>query len=385
MSAATPPDPPFDVAIVGGGIAGAAAAYALAPRHRVLLLERESQCGYHTTGRSAALYIEIYGNETVRALTVAGRAFFHAPPAGFAEHPLLTPRGMMYVAGDAGRAAIEALHAEIRDLSDSARVLEAAEVRDRCPVLRPEVATCGLLDPEAMDIDVHALHQGYLRAARAQGMQLVTDAGVEALARADGLWTLRTRAGTFRAAHVVNAAGAWADDFARLAGAEPIGLAPLRRTAITFDAPAGSDPAGWHAVVDIDETWYFKPEAGRLMGSPADETPSPPCDAQPEELDVAVCVERIEQASTMTIRRLVSRWAGLRSFAPDRTLVIGPDPRVEGFFWCAGQGGYGMQTAPGTVLAIAGLFDDGELPPALRALGVTPEALSPARFASRPA
>lgn len=373
---------PYDIAIIGGGIAGAAAAYALSARHRVVLLERESQCGYHTSGRSAALYIEIYGNEAVRALTVAGREFFLAPPDGFSEHPLLAPRGTIYVAPSWRRAELEAMHAEVRSLSANVRLIDAPEVLAACPALRPAIAGCGLLDPDAMDIDVHALHQGFLRGARQRGAQLVTDAGVDGLTRAGGRWLLRTRAGAFEAATVVNAAGAWADELARMAGAAPIGLAPLRRTAITFDPPAGVDIARWPGIVDIDETWYIKPEAGRLLGSPADETPSPPCDARPDEMDVAVCVDRIQSATTLEIRRLAARWAGLRSFAPDRTLVIGHDPVVGGFFWCAGQGGYGMQTAPGAALAVAALFDDRELPASMRALGLAAAALSPARFAA---
>lgn len=370
----------FDIAVIGGGMAGACAAHALARQHRVVLVERESQPGYHSTGRSAAMYVETYGNAGVRALTVAGRDFFKLPPAEFAEHPLVTARGSMFVGSAAQSTLVRQMHDESRALSPSIRLISAQEALTRCPALRAETCECALLDPDAMDIDVNTLHQGYLRNARRLGARVLTQAGVDILERSGAHWRLRAGDHEFAAAIVINAAGAWADEIARLAGALPLGLQPLRRTAITFDPPVGTDVSCWPAVFDIEGQWYFKPDAGRLLVSPADETPSLPCDAQPEEYDVAAAVDRIERSTTLNVRRLASKWAGLRTFVRDHTPVIGFDEQIEGFFWVAGQGGAGIQTAPGAALAISGLIETGELPAELRRLGLTREHLSPSRL-----
>jgi D-arginine dehydrogenase len=234
-----------------------------------------------------------------------------------------------------------------------------------------------------MDMDVHAIHHGYLKGLRARGGQIVTDAELLSLNHHEGLWHAETRAGTQSAPWVVNAAGAWADAVAALAGLAPVGLVPKRRTAITFDPtpiPEQADLPHWPMVCDVDETFYFKPEGGRLLASPADETPSQPCDAQAEELDVALTVDRIERASLFSIRRISHRWAGLRTFAPDKSPVVGPDPAAQGFFWLAGQGGYGIQTAPAMARTAAGLLTSGRVPEDLAALGVTASGLAPERL-----
>jgi D-arginine dehydrogenase len=238
----------------------------------------------------------------------------------------------------------------------------------------------GLLEPDAMDIDVHALHQGYLRGLRARGGSLVCGAEARLLAHDGADWQVETAAGGFAAPVVVDAAGAWADELGRMAGAAPIGLVPKRRTAITFDPPAGLPIDRWPAVIDIDEQWYFKPDAGRLLASPADETPSPPCDAQPEEMDIALAVDRIERAASFRIRRIEHKWAGLRSFVADKTPVVGFDDRVEGFFWLAGQGGYGIQTSPAMGRLAAALAAGEGVPADLATLGVDAAALSPRRL-----
>lgn len=369
------------VIVVGAGIAGASVAYELAATRRVLLLERESQPGYHTTGRSAALFTETYGNAVMRALTRASKAFLARPPAGFAPTPLLAPRGTLLVARTEQLPALQRAVDECSALVDNLARWSGEEVCARLPCFVPGQIAAGLLEPDAMDIDVHALHQGFLRGLRGRGGVLVCNAEVSALARFRGQWRAQTPAGEFSAPLLVNAAGAWADELGRLAGVAPIGLLPKRRTAITFDAPPGPAVDRWPAVIDIDEAWYFKPDAGRLLASPADETPSAPCDAQPDEYDVAVLVDRLTRFTSLKVPRIHARWAGLRSFVADRTVVAGFDAQADGYFWLAGQGGYGIQTAPAVARAAAALIDHRPLPADLVALGVDAAALSPRRSA----
>lgn len=374
----------FDAVVIGAGMAGASAAYFLAGRgRRVLVVEMEGQPGYHTTGRSAALYSEAYGNAAIRALTTGSRHFFEQPPEGFADHPILTPRGALFIGRPDQGEALDRTARETSALVPTIRRLDAAETRAIVPVLKADYVGGGVHEPDAMDMDVHALHQGFLRGARAAGGTLRCDARVTGLARAGDGWRVETTAGTVRAGLVVNAAGAWCDVVAGLAGAAPVGLVPKRRTAILFAPPAGCDSSRWPLTVDVDEQFYFKPDAGKLMGCPADETPSEACDAQPDELDIAIAVDRIERAADLTIRRIEHRWAGLRSFVADKTPVVGFDPDAPGFFWCAGQGGYGIQTAPSMGRVTAALACGEDVPDDLKPFGVAAGALSPARF--RPA
>lgn len=371
----------FDFAIVGAGIAGVSAAYHLAPQARVVILEREHVAAYHTTGRSAALHSETYGSAEIRAITVASGRFYRKPPAGFTDHPLLTPRGALIAGRAEQQAATQKAAAEYARLVPSVRWLDPVEALRRQPLLRPEAAAGGAIFEEAEDMDVAAIHGGFLKGARAAGAVLRLDAEVTNLERKDGRWTIRLRDGESVTANtIVNASGAWADVLAGLAGAAPVGLVPKRRTAFTFDAPAGLDLGRLPMAIDFDETWYIKPEVGQFLGSPADETPSPPCDAQPEEMDIAIAVERIETATTLSIRRIKNKWAGLRSFVADKNLVVGHDPKVEGFFWLAGQGGYGIQTGEAAGRLAASLALGKGLPADIAALGVSEPALSPARF-----
>lgn len=367
-----------DIVIIGGGIAGAAAGFALAPQRRIVLLERESQPGYHSTGRSAALFTEAYGNATIRALTKASRAFFLGPPSGFAEHPLLTPRGIITIGRADQKDAVEQGFAEAHRHVKSVRRISPGEACAQLPVLRRDYVAHAFIEPEAMDIDVHAVHRGYLRGVTAAGGRIVTDAEVTGLAQ-NGGWRVATRAGEFTAPVVINAAGAWCDEIANLAGIAPIGLVPKRRTAITFDLPAGQSPAAWPSMIDADEQFYIKPDAGRILASPADETPMPPSDVQPDELDIAILVDRLEQSTTLQVKRIASKWAGLRSFVFDKTLVAGFDAEAPGFFWLAGQGGYGIQTSPTMARVAAALIMGKGLPPDLIDAGVTEAALAPAR------
>ena len=369
----------LDVIVIGAGMAGASAAYEMAAHHSVLLLEREAQPGYHTTGRSAALFSETYGNRIIRGLTVGSRPFYLAPPDGFATAPLLTPRGTLLIARTDQMDRLAAWAAEAAALVPSVRMLTQAEALAAVPILRPGYVAGAAAEPGAMDIDVNALHQGYLRGARSRGATLVTDATTTALEASAHGWTVTTTAGTWAARMVVNAAGAWADTVAALAGARPRGVQPMRRTALTVDLPSGLDATTWPMVCDLDEDFYFKPDAGRLLLSPADETPMPPCDVQPDELDVALCIDRIQAAADLPVRRVVRSWAGLRSFAPDRTPVVGFDPAAPGFFWLAGQGGYGIQTAPAMGRLAAALLAGQGVPDDLEALGVTAAGLAPTR------
>ena len=374
-----------DFVIIGAGMAGASLGWQLASAGAsVLLLEREAQPGYHSTGRSAALFIETYGTETIRALTRASRAFYAAPPAGFADAPILGPRGVAYVATQGERAELAALNAELRPHAPDLVDLSPAELLQRLPCLRPEVLAAGLLDPGATDIDVHALHQGYLRGLRRHGAALRTDAEVTGMTRGDGLWCVALAQGEpVRARCVVNAAGAWADVVARMAGARPIGLVPKRRSAFTFPAPTGIDVQRWPAAIGVAENWYFKPDAGQLLGSPANADPTEPHDVQAEELDVATGIAHIEAVTTFTIRRPTHVWAGLRSFVADGEFVIGEDDTVEGFFWLAAQGGYGIQSAAGYSLLARNLLLKEPLDERLRAEGIAAAmaaALSPQRL-----
>jgi D-arginine dehydrogenase len=369
--------PTTDILIVGAGIAGASLAYELAPFARVTLLERESQPGYHTTGRSAAMFSPSDGNRVIQALTRASRDFYQAH-AGLAAQPVLTPRGELIIARENRLAALDAYAATTAEVPGLER-LDRQQVLARLPILRPNIAAA-LYDPGTMDLDVAAIHQGYLKGFRTRGGALVTDAGVTAIATGAAPWQVETTAGRFEAAVLVDAAGAWADELAALAGIAPLGLEPRRRTMLLMETATPIDPA-WPAVFDVGEEFFFKPETGQLQGSPADQTPMAPCDVQPDELDIATAVDRIERATTLEVRRVRHKWAGLRTFAADRTPVVGPDA-TPGFFWFAGQGGYGIQTAPALARAGAALLIEGVLPDDLLAQGLRSRDLTPARLRS---
>lgn len=369
-----------DIVIVGAGIAGASAAYALAPHARVVVLEREERPGYHSTGRSAALFSATYGNAPVRALARAGHSFLESPPPGFAAHPILSPRGSLVYGDAARRDELAARGDDWRRTGTEVRLLAGAEVRALVPPLRETVAEVGILEPGARDIDVDALHQGFLRAAKAGGATFMMNAELRAAGFSSGRWRLDTTAGELSTGLLVNAAGAWADEVARIAGVAPLGIQPLRRTAVIFECARFGGPQSWPMAVNAAETLYFKADAGRFLASPADQTPSPPCDAQPEELDVATLIDRLERETLFEVKRLTAKWAGLRSFAPDRTPVCGFDPGEPAFFWLAGQGGYGIKTSPALSALAAALILRRAVPAQLVDAGVDPQALSPARL-----
>jgi D-arginine dehydrogenase len=369
----------YDYVVIGAGIAGASAAYELAVHGRTLLVERESQPGYHSTGRSAALFTETYGNAVIRGLAIASRRFLEQPPPGFAEHPLLTPRGVLMIARRDQSQRLAAAFTESHRIAPSVRRVEHREALAACPALRPDYLDSAFYEPEARDMDVHAIHQGFLRGYRARGGTLTCGVEVNGLAREGGSWRLDAGPGALRTAVVINAAGAWADEIARRAGVRGIGLVPKRRTAITVDAP-GFDFRSWPSVIDIDEEFYLKPDAGQLILSPADETPVAPQDVQPEEIDIAHCIDRVERATTLRIQRVGRKWAGLRSFVRDKTLVAGFAADAPGFFWLAGQGGYGIMTSPAMGRIAAALANGRPMPGDIESAGVTASDLSPERL-----
>ncbi len=367
-----------DFIVIGAGMAGLSVAAELSRSARVAVVERESQPGYHSSGRSAALFSEFYGNATIRGLTRASRSFLFDPPEGFAELALVAPRGTLYFAATHEMAALDAL-AESLGADSLPQRLNAAQTLERVPVFKPGYVGGSLYEEGSVDIDVAALLQGYAATCKRQRASLHFDSPVVAIEREGANWLVHSAKTTLRTPVVVNAAGAWGDAIAGLAGVAPVGLVPKRRTAATIDVPGGLSAQHWPAAVHAAETFYFKPDAGRLLLSPADETPSEPCDAQPEELDIAIAVDRFETASGSTVRRLHSRWAGLRSFVADKTPVVGFDAHAPGFFWLVGQGGYGIQTAPAMARAASALAQRVGLPADVLAQGVSADALAPDR------
>lgn len=371
-----------DVIIIGAGMAGASAAYALArDGATVMLLEREPQPGYHSTGRSAALFSEIYGPASIRKLSSASREFLLHPPEDSFNTGVLAPRGEISMGSAQQVDKVEALVREGRANGARVLILDGPQIREAVPIIKPDIFVAGAFEPGAMDIDVHALHQGFLRGLRQAGARLVTGAEVVGASHEAGVWHLEGAHGErWQAPVVVNAAGAWADVLARLAGVHTLGLTPRRRTALTLDLPPGLDAQAWPLAGDIDETFYFKPDAGRLLLSPGDATPATPHDVQPEDLDVALAIDRFEHVTTLTVERPASTWAGLRSFVDDGEPVVGYAPDADGFFWLAGQGGYGIQTAPAMGRACALLVQRQAWPEEWRALGLLTQSLSPERI-----
>lgn len=381
MSATSnPPSTAADFLVIGGGIAAASLGYWLAPHGRTVLLERESQPGYHSTGRSAALFFDSYGTPQVRALTLASRAFFEHPPAGFAEHALLGPRGALMIARPGEEALLEQHWALLHVINPRAELLDAAQACARVPVLRREQVLGAVYEPDPNDMDVHSIHQGYLRGLRAHGGELVCSAEATAIERVDGRWHVEAGGKTYHAPVLVNAAGAWCDEIAAMASVARIGLVPKRRSAFMFDAPALPGWAQWPMCIGLDHSWYIKPDAGMMLGSPANEEPMSPQDVQPEEMDIALGVQRIEEMTTLTIHRPGRRWAGLRSFVADGDLVGGFDAIAPGFFWLAAQGGYGIQTSAAMGEACAALVRGEALPQRIADYGLSAAMLSPARL-----
>ena len=370
-----------EVAVIGGGIAGVTAAAEIAPDHRVVLLEQESELAFHTTSRSAAVYIENEGGPIFHRLSTASRPFFDAEhdvegmPTRYVE-----PMPVLSVGDESNREVLLDSATAADTVTPSIRIIEGDELLEHCPVINPDTITVGMLEPTAGSIDVMGVHQHYLRNARRDGAQVMRSARVTKGRRDGQGWILTTEAGEVRADVVVNASGAWGDVVAAACGVAPVGLQPKRRTAFTARAPV--DPTGWPFIYSSIPglECYFKAEAGaQLLCSLSDEQDSEPCDARPEEVDIALAIERINTISTLDVRSVTTTWAGLRTFAPDRNPVFGWDDAVDGFLWMVGQGGCGIVTAPAAG-AIAGSYVRGEpLPAPVTDLGLTAEALAPRR------
>ena len=330
-----------DVLIIGGGIAGIGAAARMSNMTRVTVLEGETALGYHSTGRSAAIFIRNYGNSTLRTLNRASESEL-LQPDGVSDTSLLSPRGEMLIATKEDMAVLDAY----MDNADDMERLTPKEAGELVPILNTNRLAGAAIEYGAQEIDVDRLLQGYARLATSSGVEIVKGAVVSGLSRSGTTWIIESSQGRFEAPIVVNAAGAWADKIAQLAGLAPIGLSCLRRSAAIIPAPKSHDVSKWPLFAAASEGFYAKPDAGRLMVSPADEDPVDPHDVWADDMVLAEGLHRYEQAVTVPVTRLIHSWAGLRTFAADRTPVVGFDPRQKGFFWLAGQGGYGIQTAP---------------------------------------
>ena len=370
----------FDFLVVGAGIAGVSLADALAPTSRVALIEAEQQPGYHTTGRSAALFVPSYATATFRSLARASGPFLHSPPAGYFPGPLLRARGALYIARSDQQEDFTATVEELRAGGGEVEVLSADEACRRVPLLRRQYLGAAAYEADVADIDVGALLQGLLKRAKAHGVRVQLGTPLGTPKRSRGTWQLEAGGELLRARILVNAAGAWADEVGVACGARPLGLRPLRRTAALIDPPPDVVVGGWPALFDVGEQFYLKPETGRLLISPADEEPTAPGDAYAEDLAVAVAVDRIQRALDIDVRRVAHQWAGLRTFAADRNPVIGFDPEVAGLFWCAGQGGCGIESSPALARLAAALANGQAIPADIAAQGVSAQAVSPARF-----
>jgi D-arginine dehydrogenase len=371
----------FDFMVVGGGIAGASAASALSRHGRVALLEKESQPGFHSTSRSAAVLSCAYGPRSWQILSTASASFYAEPPEGFTDAALTRPLGALYLAAAHEEEGLRDQAADLTKRGVACELISAEAARSMVPVVHMEKFTLGLHEPGCVDLDANALLHGYLRQARRNGAETFFGTEIESLARTSRVWRAATRKETIEAPILVNAAGAWADEVAARAGLPRRGLEPFRRTAITFAPPAEHDAHKWPMTFDLAETWYFKPEGRYIMMSPADLVPTEPCDAQPDAYDIAVAIDRIESVTSIKVDRPNSRWAGLRTFAPDHEAVIGPDPEEPSFIWYAGQGGNGVMASQAAGEVCAALALDQEMPGSVARLGLTKDMIAPSRLA----
>ncbi|MBA3677518.1 MAG: FAD-binding oxidoreductase [Sphingosinicella sp.] len=372
-----------DFLIIGGGIAGLSAASRLARHGKVVLLEAEDALGYHSSGRSVTFSHFGIGNAAVRGLTAHSRSFFETPPERFSPTPLCRTQASLYAATEEMLGELDLMHREISHFTDQTHLADASEIRARCPVLKtgPDALVSAIVDPSGLRLDADALLQSFAREVRAKGSEILTGRRILSIDRAGTDWRVGTEAGDeYSAPILVNAAGAWADHVAGLAHVRPLGLEPMRRTIIAFDPPEGTHIADWPFVHTVRGDFYMLPESGRLLVSPVDEVPSDPCDAYPEEYDIALAASRVEEYTNLPLRRIAHSWAGLRSFVADRVPTAGFAPDAPGFFWLAGQGGYGLQTAPAMAEIVEALVTGGDWPSKITGLGVTRKEIEPGRL-----
>ncbi|WP_206019483.1 NAD(P)/FAD-dependent oxidoreductase [Pseudomaricurvus alkylphenolicus] len=371
-----------DFIVIGGGIAGVSVGYELSKSAKVLILEREEHPGQHSTGRSAAVFAASHGSSqpALYALSEASAPFFENPPIGFSEHPLINPRGVLFIAHEDKLEGLRQKYEQMQLVNKNLQLLDQDAIQKRMPALRPEYTRAAIYEERVYDLDVHGLQEGYLKGFRNNGGTLALKRSVDQMEYADGIWTVTSGEHRYFAPVVINAAGAWADQIARLAGTKPLSLQPLRRTAILVDPPAGKSPDNWPMTVEFEEQFYIKPDAGKLMVSPADETPSQPSDSQPEEIDVAYAAHYAETALDMEVTKVDHSWSGLRNFVADRNPVVGYAADAPGFFWLAGQGGYGIQTSPAAARLAASLALRRGVPEDIAGLGLKESEVSPARL-----
>jgi len=370
----------FDIIIIGAGMAVVSAAYELAKHKKVLILERESQPGYHATGRSAATYSQLYGNPLIQKLTIASKTFLTNPPEEISPHSLLAPNGVIFLGQTGQEKILDDFFMCQRKCVEDIEWLSPEEIFKKIPILKQNMISGGVFEKGAAEIDVHTLLNGYLKLFKQLGGVFRADLEAVSLKRTSQTWKVSTREELFSAPIIVNAAGAWADALAHRAGVRPLNLVPKKRTIILVDPPEGIEPKGWPVVVDVEENFYFKPKAGKILISPADETPCEPSDVQADEMDIASAVDKIQAVAALPVRQINHKWAGLRTFATDKSPVVGFDPKAPGFFWLAGQGGYGIQTAPSLARCCASLILESVLPKDLEAHDLQQKHLSPRRF-----
>ena len=371
----------IDFLIIGSGIAGMSAAFRLSDHGKVVVLEKESHLGYHTTGRSAAFFTENYGNKIIRALTKASRSFLESPTQCFRDDPLMTLNGgSLFVANKDQYNAVENELQYAKETSAVIREISKKEALAIVPALKSQYLSRALHEPYSKVMDVDLIHQGYARGAKNNKAEVIFNQEVISIKKNKSNWEVKTKTNNFVSPIIINAAGAWCDEIGILANCKPLGIKPKRRTVIIFKNTENYEIKEWPVVIDIEDNFYFKPEAGDFLASPADETDSPPCDAQPEEIDIALTVDRIQTATKLKIQNVKHKWAGLRSFYSDRTPIVGEDQKNSGFFWLAGQGGYGIQTSPSISKIIEHLITGQKWPSKLEELMITEETLSPKRF-----
>jgi len=371
----------FEFAIIGGGIAGASLAYELAKAGRTIaIFEKETTPGYHSTGRSAAFYAPVYGNHTVRCLTKLSGAFYHSPPSEFCEHPLLSPRGALFVSDQNNEPHLNDLYDSIKDLSADVKLSGREFALSKVPVFLEEGVSACVWDPESYEIDVAALHQSYLKQSKLLGTQLFVGSEIDAIEEIDRGWIIKTQGSEFMVKTIINAAGAWCDQIAKMAGIEGVGLQPMKRSVCIVPVSNEYQIKDWPLVIDVNEAFYFKPEGDSLLISPADETPVEPMDAFTEQLDIATAIEPLSNVINVPLETVSREWAGLRSFVQDKSPVIGFEPGSEKFFWFAGQGGYGIQMADGAARLASSLLMSKPIPKELSKMNFELSAVAVERF-----